>query len=187
MKNNSPHRISTEITTEKIKIMNDIDLNALFNLNYNFDLLKGIIEQLLKNQNALQNQIDDLYGLGSDKDKRIELLEKEIKYLKETYVNKNDIKSLEDEDYEIGKSWIEKTIFNETVKKYIEKYSPINTSMVLPESETKLKSDESGLLTSLDNQSSLMNILKNMKKNKKYSRGENNIPFRTRNRKRFFK
>ena len=97
MKNNSPHRISTEITTEKIKIMNDIDLNALFNLNYNFDLLKGIIEQLLKNQNALQNQIDDLYGLGSDKDKRIELLEKEIKYLKETYVNKKDIKSLEDE------------------------------------------------------------------------------------------
>ena len=97
MKNNSPHRISTEITTEKIKIMNDIDLNALFNLNYNFDLLKGIIEQLLKNQNALQNQIDDLYGLGSDKDKRIELLEKEIKYLKETYVNKNDINSLEDE------------------------------------------------------------------------------------------
>ena len=97
MKNISPHRISTEITTEKIKIMNDIDLNALFNLNYNFDLLKGIIEQLLKNQNALQNQIDDLYGLGSDKDKRIELLEKEIKYLKETYVNKNDIKSLEDE------------------------------------------------------------------------------------------
>jgi len=61
MKNNSPHRISTEVTTEKIKIMNDIDLNALFNLNYNFDLLKGIIEQLLKNQNALQNQIDELF------------------------------------------------------------------------------------------------------------------------------
>ena len=93
----SPHRISTEVTSDKIKLVNDIDLNALFNLNYNFDLLKGIIEQLLKNQNALQNQIDDLYGLGSDKDKRIELLEKEIKYLKETYVNKNDIKSLEDE------------------------------------------------------------------------------------------
>ena len=72
--------------------------------------------------------------------------------------------SEEDEDYEIGKSWIEKTIFNETVKKYIEKYSPINTSMVLPESETKLKSDESGLLTSFDNQSSLRNIIKNMKK-----------------------
>ena len=95
MKNNSPHRISTEITTEKIKIMNDIDLNALFNLNYNFDLLKGIIEQLLKNQNALQNQIDYLYGTNDDKDKRIQELEKEVKYLKETYVSKTDLKPIE--------------------------------------------------------------------------------------------
>ena len=95
MKNNSPHRISTEITSEKIKIMNDIDLNALFNLNYNFDLLKGIIEQLLKNQNSLQNQIDELFGNNGDKDKRIENLEKEVKYLKETYVNKSVLKAFE--------------------------------------------------------------------------------------------
>ena len=95
MKNNSPHRISTEITTEKIKIMNDIDLNALFNLNYNFDLLKGIIEQLLKNQNALQNQIDDLYGINGDKDQRIDALEKELKYIKETYIKKDDLKPIE--------------------------------------------------------------------------------------------
>jgi predicted nucleic acid-binding Zn-ribbon protein len=93
-KNNSPHRISTEITSEKIKIMNDIDLNALFNLNYNFDLLKGIIEQLLKNQNALQNQIDELYGINGDKDKRIENLEKEVKFLKETYVDKSQLKEI---------------------------------------------------------------------------------------------
>ena len=97
MKNNSPHRISTEITTEKIKIMNDIDLNALFNLNYNFDLLKGIIEQLLKNQNALQNQIDDLYGVNNDKDKRIEILEKEVQHLKETYITKENLKPIETE------------------------------------------------------------------------------------------
>ena len=96
-KNNSPHRISTEITSEKIKIMNDIDLNALFNLNYNFDLLKGIIEQLLKNQNALQNQIDELHGINGDKDKRIESLEKEVKYLKETYVNKTQLKEIHDD------------------------------------------------------------------------------------------
>ena len=95
MKNNSPHRISTEITSEKIKIMNDIDLNALFNLNYNFDLLKGIIEQLLKNQNSLQNQIDELFGINDDKDKRIENLEKEVKYLKETYVNKSELKEIQ--------------------------------------------------------------------------------------------
>ena len=101
MKNNSPHRISTEITSEKIKIMNDIDLNALFNLNYNFDLLKGIIEQLLKNQNALQNQIDELFGNNGDKDKRIETLEKEVKYLKDTYVNKSQLKLIEAELKEI--------------------------------------------------------------------------------------
>ena len=96
MKSNPrPHRISTEITSEKIKIMNDIDLNALFNLNYNFDLLKGIIEQLLKNQNSLQNQIDELYGHNGDKDKRIEALEKEVKYIKETYVNKSQLKAIE--------------------------------------------------------------------------------------------
>ena len=71
MKKTSPHRISPEATSDKIKLVNDIDLNALFNLNYNFDLLKGIIEQLLKNQNALQNQIDELYGNNGDKDKRI--------------------------------------------------------------------------------------------------------------------
>ena len=94
MKNNSPHRISTEITSEKIKIMNDIDLNALFNLNYNFDLLKGIIEQLLKNQNSLQNQIDELFGINGDKDKRIENLEKEVKFLKETYVDKSQLKEI---------------------------------------------------------------------------------------------
>ena len=101
MKNNSPHRISTEITSEKIKIMNDIDLNALFNLNYNFDLLKGIIEQLLKNQNALQNQIDELFGVNADKDNRIDSLEKEVKYLKETYVNKTELKAIETDLKEI--------------------------------------------------------------------------------------
>ena len=99
--NTSPHRISTEITSEKIKIMNDIDLNALFNLNYNFDLLKGIIEQLLKNQNALQNQIDELFGNNGDKDKRIETLEKEVKHLKETYVNKSQLKLIETDLKEI--------------------------------------------------------------------------------------
>ena len=99
--NTSPHRISADITAEKIKIMNDIDLNALFNLNYNFDLLKGIIEQLLKNQNALQNQIDELYGKEGDKDQRIENLEKEVKYLKETYVNKSELKAIETDLKEI--------------------------------------------------------------------------------------
>ena len=84
-----------DLEEENIKIVENLDLNALFNLTYNFDLLKGIIEQLLKNQNALQNQIDELFGNNGDKDKRIENLEKEVKYLKETYVNKSVLKALE--------------------------------------------------------------------------------------------
>ena len=120
--NNSPHRISTEITSEKIKIMNDIDLNALFNLNYNFDLLKGIIEQLLKNQNALQNQIDELYGNNGDKDKRIETLEKEVKYLKETYVNKSQLKAIETDLKEIKERLKKHDIQIEESKKYFSYY-----------------------------------------------------------------
>ena len=91
-----PNIISTEMNSEKIQITNDIDLNALFNLNYNFDLLKGIIEQLLKNQKSLQDQINDLFGANGDKDKRIENLEKEVKYLKETYVNKSDLQQIKE-------------------------------------------------------------------------------------------
>ena len=120
--NTSPHRISTEITSEKIKIMNDIDLNALFNLNYNFDLLKGIIEQLLKNQNALQNQIDELFGYNGDKDKRIETLEKEVKYLKETYVNKNQLKTIEMDLKEIKERLKKHDIQIQESKKNIFKY-----------------------------------------------------------------
>ena len=64
---------------------------------------------------------------------------------------------------------IEKTIFKETVKKKIEKYSPINTSMILPENEAKLKPDDSGLLiTSTKNKNN--NLEKNIKnKNKNTS------------------
>ena len=97
MKKNSLHRISTEITSDKIKIVNDIDLNALFNLNYNFDLLKGIIETLLKNQGSLQKQLDDIYLSEEDKEKNIQAMEKDIPLLKENSVNKNDFKDLQNE------------------------------------------------------------------------------------------
>ena len=93
----SPHRISTEVTSDKIKMVSDIDLNALFNLNYNFDLLKGIIETLLKNQGAIQKQLDEMYTSNDDKDKLIENMQNEIKSLKETTVKKIDFEKLESE------------------------------------------------------------------------------------------
>ena len=67
-----------------------------------------------------------------------------------------------------------KIFFNETARKKIEKISPINTSIVLNESETKLKDDESGLLitaSELDsyNENSLRDIMTQMKKKNKHN------------------
>lgn len=93
----SPDRISAEVTSDKIKLVNDIDLNSLFNLNYNFDLLKGIIETLLQNQGALQRQFDDLFTSNDEKDKLIEKMQDEINTLKETKTNCSDFKNLENE------------------------------------------------------------------------------------------
>ena len=99
--NNSPNRISTELTSEKIKIINDIDLNSLFNLNYNFDVLKGIIEHLLTNQQKLQNQIDEIFIKDCDRDKDITSLLKDTKLIKDSYVDKNSFKIVLDNIKEI--------------------------------------------------------------------------------------
>lgn len=99
--NNSPNRISTELTSEKIKIINDIDLNSLFNLNYNFDVLKGIIEHLLTNQQKLQNQIDEIFIKDCDRDKDIINLLKDTKLIKDSFVDKNSFKIVLDNIKEI--------------------------------------------------------------------------------------
>ena len=88
---------------------------------------------------------------------------KEKNSLQEDYGLVEESESDEDSDTSNNNNNnIEKTIFNETVKKKIEKYSPINTSMVLPESEAKLKPDDSGLLITSSNETSLVNIMKGM-------------------------
>lgn len=58
-------------TPTSIKIEKDIDLNSLFNLNYNFDLLKGIIEELLNNQKNLKEKMDSIEAKNLQKDSRI--------------------------------------------------------------------------------------------------------------------
>ena len=92
--NNSPNRISTELTSEKIKIINDIDLNSLFNLNYNFDVLKGIIEHLLTNQQKLQNQIDEIFLKDCNRDNDINNLLKDTKLIKDSFVDKKSFKEV---------------------------------------------------------------------------------------------
>ena len=111
--NNSPHRISSELTSEKIKIIKDIDLNSLFNLSYNFDLLKGLIEHLLTNQQKLQNQIDEMYKNDCDRDKHTNKLLDDMKIIKETYVDKDTFNPISDEMKEI----------KEKLTKYDEKFS----------------------------------------------------------------
>ena len=81
--------------------MNNIDLNALFHLNYNFDLLKGVIEELLKNQEILQNHMDKINSSNDDKDRRIAELEREVKILKENQIDKNLIEQIQNDLSEI--------------------------------------------------------------------------------------
>ena len=92
-----------DIEQDKIKVYNNVDLNSLFNLNYNFDLLKGVIEELLKNQQILQKRMDDMENTFDDKDKRIAELEKEVKILKENQIDKNVITEIKNDISEIKK------------------------------------------------------------------------------------
>ena len=55
-----------------------------------------------------------------------------------------------------------KTFFNDSIRKKIEKDSPIRDSIVLNESETQLKNDESGLLISFSNENSLNHLMKEL-------------------------
>ena len=93
----SPNRITTELTSEKIKTINDIDLNALFNLNYNFDLLKGLIETLIKNQELLQKQIDEDSIIINKKDKKIEEIEKQQSLMLNSFIDKITFAKLKNE------------------------------------------------------------------------------------------
>ena len=87
---------------------------------------------------------------------------KEKNSFQEDYGVLEESESDEESETSNANNNMEKTIFNETVKKKIEKYSPINTSMALPESDTKLKPDDSGLLITSSNETSLVNIMKGM-------------------------
>ena len=97
------NHFTSQISNEKIQLMANIDLNGLFNLNYNFDLLKGVIEELLKNQQILQKRMDDMENTFDDKDKRIAELEKEVKILKENQIDKNVITEIKNDISEIKK------------------------------------------------------------------------------------
>ena len=69
---------------------------------------------------------------------------------------------------------IDKTLFNQNIRKKIERNSPINTSMTLPENGSKLKKDDSGLLITYSNENSLYNLMKELDINKLLNKNKNN-------------
>ncbi|MCQ2818394.1 MAG: hypothetical protein MJ252_14095 [archaeon] len=95
--------ISKRISKEKIKFTADFDLNSLFNLNYNFDLLKQIIEDLLANQDLLQDRMDKIEEGNKEKDERIAILEREVKELKEKQIDRAIIDKMREDIEEIKK------------------------------------------------------------------------------------
>ena len=76
------------IEPENITLVENIDLNALFNLTYNFDLLKGTISTILKNQESLKKQIENEKRKNNDQNRTIESLKSNILLLKEKYMTK---------------------------------------------------------------------------------------------------
>ena len=56
----------------------EIDMNSLFNFNYNFDILKFVLQSLLKSQKTLEEQINILINDNVDKGKYISSIEKEL-------------------------------------------------------------------------------------------------------------
>ena len=75
---------------------NNADLNELFNFSYNFDLLKGIIETLLKNQQNLQKQVDSMKEARQE----LQILRFDLKNTKEELRKLMQIIQPGEEEYE---------------------------------------------------------------------------------------
>lgn len=57
--------------TTTFSLESNIDFNSLFHLNYNFDLLKGVIEALVKSQKSTTQKLIDMEDRITNKDKKI--------------------------------------------------------------------------------------------------------------------
>ena len=78
------------IDPENVKIIEDIDLNALFKLSYNFDLLKGTLSTILNNQKLFQKQIEDIKNTNNEQNEMIESL-------KQNYLSKEEFSNFKKE------------------------------------------------------------------------------------------
>ena len=58
-------------TYTNVNINESIDLNSLFNLTYNFDLLKGVIDALVKQQKNTNQRLIQLEDGMASKERKI--------------------------------------------------------------------------------------------------------------------
>lgn len=70
-----------------ITILEDLSLNNLFKLTYNFDILKTTISTLFQNQENLAKKINKAYEINNEQNKYIETLQK---YIKDNYITKQE-------------------------------------------------------------------------------------------------
>ena len=93
---NNSKEIIKEVKEEEDLSQNDesdnIDLDNLLTLGFNFDVLKSIISNLIKNQHKINNQLADLKIDKIKKEKRADELESMIINLKILKEDSNQIK-----------------------------------------------------------------------------------------------
>ena len=78
-----------------------IDMNQLFNLNYNFDLLKTILTGLMKQNKTLESQLNELRDKTDQKDKIIQNLDSKLVSSVRSLTDKIEEKSKELEENQI--------------------------------------------------------------------------------------
>ncbi len=81
-------KILKEISAGNVKVIKELDLNDIFKLSYNFDLLKGLLTAILKNQENLKSKLEKERETNNEQSKTIELLQNNIKSMKENYITK---------------------------------------------------------------------------------------------------
>ena len=81
-------KILKEISAGNVKVIKELDLNDIFKLSYNFDLLKGLLTAILKNQENLKSKLEKERETNNEQSKTIELLQNDIKSMKENYITK---------------------------------------------------------------------------------------------------
>ena len=89
---NFPKLVFNDFETDITILEEELNLNNLFKLTYNFDTLKGTISTLFQNQEKLMKKINKEIEINLEQNKYIESLQK---HKKENYTTKAEKEKLE--------------------------------------------------------------------------------------------